>query len=258
MTAWQRWRRRALLLATLSLAAAPVASVFAQAIPTATQLFNLSVFGAGSGVYTDVFGGRNLSLTAGADLTLHSIYGLSPSLELRGTYPLHSGTIAGEKSVLLGLKVGKSYGRFHPYGDFLIGRGQIDYQRGGFVSGPIVYNYSSSAIYSPGLGVDLDLNRHWALKADYQYQMWTSYPLELKILKPSVITGGVVYRFDFNHHYRAPKHPERTAEPRQVAPAPSAMQAEPAAPPAVAQPAETTPPPAAPATEQNPPTPPSQ
>jgi len=48
---------------------------------------------------TDVYGGHNLSLTAGGDLTLRSFYGVMPSLEIRGTYPVNSGTIAGEKAI---------------------------------------------------------------------------------------------------------------------------------------------------------------
>lgn len=204
----QRWARWVSLAATLSV----VPAMVAQSAPTATQRFGLSAFGGATGTYTDVFGGRNLGLTLGADLTFRSFYGLTPSFELRGTYPIKSGTLAGEKNVLLGLKVEKKFGIFHPYADFLVGRGQIDYQNGGFVSGRFIYTYSSSTVYSPGIGVDLDLTNHWALKADVQKQLWTTYPLELKILKPTAITGGVVYRFDFNHHPKA-ERPRKEARP---------------------------------------------
>ncbi|MCU1323361.1 MAG: hypothetical protein JWM43_3010 [Acidobacteriaceae bacterium] len=213
---WGRWVLSALVLGMIPAA-------HSQSLPTATQRFGVSVFGGGSGVFTDVYGGRNLSLTAGADLTLHSYYGLTPSIELRGTYPFKSGTIASEKAFLGGLKLEKRFGPLHPYADFLVGRGQIDYQNGGFVSGRFIYTYSSSTVYSPGVGVDYDLTDHWALKADYQYQLWTTYPLELKILKPSVFTGGVVYRFDFNHHPKA-ERPKKEVE-RAVRPVPPDAQA---------------------------------
>ncbi len=81
------------------LLAAMGAAAWGQAVPTATQTLGLSVFGGGSGVFTDVFGGHNLSLTAGANLTIRPFFGVTPSLEIRGMYPMHSGTIAGEKEL---------------------------------------------------------------------------------------------------------------------------------------------------------------
>ena len=173
---------------------------YSQAVPTATQTSRLSVFGGATGVFTDVFGGHNAGITAGVDFSFRPFFGLSPSLELRGTYPIISGTIAGEKSVVGGIRLERQYGRLHPYVDALVGRGQIDYQRGGFISGRFKYISTTSTVYSPGAGVDLDLFDHWAAKADLQYQFWSTYPLELKVLSPKVVTFGLIYRFDFNHH----------------------------------------------------------
>src|SRR5882757_3801042 len=75
---------------------------FAQAVPTATQLSRLSVFGGATGTFTDIFNGHNAGITAGVNLSFHPFFGLTPSLELRGTYPFDSGTIAGEKSAVGG------------------------------------------------------------------------------------------------------------------------------------------------------------
>jgi hypothetical protein len=199
----ERWLRRILLFGMLALAAnilPPLA--LAQAGPTATQRFKLSAFGGGSGVVTDVFGGRNLSITAGADLSLRPyLFGWAPAIEIRGTYPVDSGTLAGLKSAEGGLRLQRDFGRLQVYGDVLFGRGQIDYQRGGYQSGKIRYLSSTSPVISPGIGVDYELSKHLAAKADFQYQLWTTYPLALPVLTPKVFTGGLVYRFDFNRPY---------------------------------------------------------
>ncbi len=109
----------------------------AQALPTATQMTHLSAFAGGTGVYTNLEGGRNLSITAGLDLSIYSFRGFHPSIEVRGTYPVHTGTIDSQKSILAGARIDHQYGNFRPYADFLLGRGEIDYQSGGFTVGPI-------------------------------------------------------------------------------------------------------------------------
>ena len=80
----------ALLLAPFFL---PNIAAAQSAKPTADQNIQLSVFGAASGDYTGLSGGRNLSITAGIDLALAPWYGMRPALELRGTYPIEKGTI---------------------------------------------------------------------------------------------------------------------------------------------------------------------
>jgi hypothetical protein len=200
----ERWLRRILLSGMLTLAADVLAPrALAQAAPTATQRYKLSVFGGGSGVLTDVFGGRNLSITAGVDLSLRPyLFGWAPAIEIRGTYPVDSGTLAGLKSAEGGLRLQRDFGRLQVYGDVLVGRGQIDYQHGGYQSGNLRYLSSTSAVISPGIGVDYGLSKHLAAKADFQYQFWTTYPLAPPVLTPKVFTGGLVYRFDFNRPYQ--------------------------------------------------------
>ncbi len=196
----------------------------ATATPTATQQLALSAFGGGTGTYTGLYGGRNLGITAGADLAFMTYHRFRPVLEARGTYPIHNGQIDAQKELLGGLKVERDFRRFHPYVDFLVGRGQIDYQRNGLQVGSILFLSSTSTVFSPGVGVDFDLTSHWAMKADFQYQHWNvpfailnGAPAPVTIvptaggslqavttgtITPRVITLGAVYRFDFNHPYR--------------------------------------------------------
>ncbi len=211
-----RWMRWAGLAAALTSGAVAVA----QAVPTATQAMQLSAFGGLSGVFTDVLDGHNLSFTAGADLSFRPFFGLGivPSVEVRGTIPFESGTIAGQSSVMGGARFERRFGPVRPYADILFGRGAIDYQRGGLSEPPYLYIRTTSNVYSPGGGVDLDLSHHWAAKVDFQYQFWSTYPPLPGTLTPKMLTGGVVYKFDFNHQYRMPK--QRTAatgEPPQPA-----------------------------------------
>ena len=223
-------RFQAVLLAVLAVSVVPEttrANAQATATATATQQLGLSAFGGGTGTFTALEGGRNLGITAGADLAFMSFHRYRPVLELRGTYPIHTGTIDAQKNFLGGLKVERQFGRLHPYVDFLVGRGQIDYQRGGLQVGTVLFVSSTSTVFSPGLGLDYDLTDHWAIKGDFQYQHWdipfatvNGAPAPPTVvttpsgvvqvpttgtLSPKVITVGAVYRFDFNHHYHRPR-----------------------------------------------------
>ena len=166
----------------------------AQNAPTASQYLRLSAFGGATGTYTGLDHGRNLGITAGADLNFGRYFGLYPSAEVRGTYPLHEGGRNSDRNILGGLKVEQRFGRFHPYVDFLFGRGQINYLND---SRP-PYQQSASKVLSPGVGVDMDVNHYFALKADFQVQRYDT-PFGFHP-RAKALTAGVVYRFDFNHH----------------------------------------------------------
>jgi hypothetical protein len=173
----------------------------AQAVPTASQALQLSAFGGLTGVFTGLENGHNLSLTAGVDLAFLSLHGFHPAAEIRGIYPMDTGTISSQKSLLGGIRVDRQYGFVRPYVDFLAGRGEIDYQSGGFTIGNLTYLSTSTPVYSPGAGVDLDLTHHWSFKGDYQFQSWSTPVVPSGTIHPSVVTFGVVYHIDFNRHH---------------------------------------------------------
>ena len=106
----------------------PCAATAQSAKPTADQDIQLSAFGAASGDFTGLSGGKNFSITAGGDLAPAPWHGMRPTLELRGRYPTDHGLIDSQKDVLGGLRLDFLLGhRFRPYGDFLFGRGQMNY-----------------------------------------------------------------------------------------------------------------------------------
>jgi opacity protein-like surface antigen len=193
----------AILALTLIFASLPAA--FAQAVPTATQKSAISVFGGATGTFTGLGSGKNLGITAGLDVRFPAFFGIDPSIEVRGTYPIHDGDIDSQENVVGGLKLEKILlHRIHPYIDVLFGRGQIDYQGDGYPSlnGQYFYLQTPSNVFSPGAGVDLDLTPHLALKADAQFQRYTTPVTVSGTLYAKPLTVGVVYRFDFNGHRR--------------------------------------------------------
>jgi hypothetical protein len=164
--------------------------------PTAVQKLQLSAFGGVSGDYTGLGGGKNLSLTAGGDLALPIVFNrLRPTIELRGTYPMARGTIDSQKDILGGLRVDFLLGhRLRPYGDFLFGRGQMNYGSGYFY-GNYEYDLTTTYVYSPGAGIDFKAGTHFAIKVDGQFQRWGSAPTPSGNVYSKVGTVALVYRF---------------------------------------------------------------
>ena len=170
----------------------------AQAGPTATRSMDLSAFGGVAGVYTGLSGGRNASFVAGGDLGLVPFHGVRPAIEVRGLIPIDGGNVAAQKCILFGPRVQFLLSRrIHPYGDFLFGRGQMNYEDGGYLFGNSVYLETTTNVYSPGGGVDFDLTQHFSVKADAQIQHWGYTPTPSGSLWNKVGTVGVVYHFSF-------------------------------------------------------------
>jgi hypothetical protein len=193
---------RLILLTTLSLPCLPARNALAQSSPTATQQLQLSTFAGATGTFTNLAGGRNLDITAGADITFLALRRLRPAVEIRGTYPIDEGTLSSQKNFLLGPKVDYPLACLHPYADFLIGRGAIDYLKGGYVFGNFRYLNSNTLVLSPGVGLDYNLTHHLALKVDFQYQHWNTPAVPSGSIHPRATTLGVIYVFDFNPRHR--------------------------------------------------------
>jgi hypothetical protein len=198
MTYTNRWVRLALFTAVSALAH----SAFSQAAPAGTQKLQLSAFVAATGTFTGFEGGKNLGITAGADLTFLGFRLFRPAFEARGTYPINKGHISSQKNFLVGPKVEYPLGKLHPYADFLIGRGQIDYQSPGFIFGNTLYISTNTTVYSPGVGLDYNFTHNVALKADAQFQHWDTPVVASGTIHPVALTFGVVYNFDFNPRHR--------------------------------------------------------
>ena len=189
----------ALLLATMTF----VCPVNAQnTLPTATRALQLSAFGAVGGDYTGLRGGKNFDIIAGGDLGLPPWHGVRPTVEVRGTYPSDHGLVDSQKSILGGLKVDFLLNRrLHPYGDFLFGRGQMDYN-GQYLYANHFYVLTTTYVYSPGGGVDVDLNEHFTVRLDGQFQHWGATPTPSGHVYSTVGSAGLVYHFTFDRRAR--------------------------------------------------------
>lgn len=216
----------------------------AQAVPTATRTNHLSVFGGATGTFTGFDGGKNLGITVGGDFWWYSYRGFHPSIEFRGSYPIHDGGVASLEYALGGVRVDHHYGRLLPYGDFLFGRGKINYYNNSGAQYVIVngipqsfqsFLVSTSNVYSFGGGSELSVTDHISLQADYQYQGWSSPVGKAGApgnIHPSVLTAAVAYHFGSSHPH--PRHHYDLTLP--PAPRPVVVQ------PAAAQPAPPPPP----------------
>ena len=192
--------RAAFLLLTLTLCGLGLGR--AQVGPTATQALALSAFGGATGDYTGLGGGRNLSITAGADLEFRTrqLFGLQPAAEVRGTYPVNSGQVDGQKNILGGVRESWHYGRLRPYGDILVGAGRLTYVHGlPDPSNRFLYLQSNSFVISPGGGAELRLTDRFALRGDVQLQRYSSPVSVSGHIYAKPITFAIVYRFDRNH-----------------------------------------------------------
>lgn len=169
-----------------------------QAMPTAEQRASLSVFGGVGGTYTGVGQGRNASMTFGTDYGAWSFAGFRPSVELRGTFPVYEGHLNSQRSILAGVRVEHRLGRFHPYANFLIGGGHINYINDDIVG----YIYTTSTVYSPGVGVTRALTRHFSGQVDAQFQHWDTPVNSSGTAWAKQVTLAVTYRFDFNHMWK--------------------------------------------------------
>lgn len=195
-------RLRNLVLNLVAATALFAANAHAQSSqPTASKLFEISAFGGINGTYTGLSGGKNLGITAGVDVGTRSYYGFRPFLEGRGTYPVDGGTIDAQRSALGGIRVVRRIlPSLHVYGDFLLGRGQIDYQNGGYPSpdGNFLILQSTGNVLSPGGGAEYRLSEHLTGLLDVQFQHWDSPATPSGHLWSTPIMVGARYRFNFN------------------------------------------------------------
>ena len=173
-----------------------------QALPTATQPMQLSVFGGVGGVFTGLGEGKNFDVLAGADIGLPPVHGFRPTIEVRGAYPADHGLVDSQKSILGGIKTDFLLNHhLRPYANFLFGRGEINYN-GGYQFRNQIYLQTATNVYSFGGGFDYDLTEHFAVRIDGQFQKWGYAPTASGNIYSKVGTAAVVYCFNFGHRYR--------------------------------------------------------
>jgi hypothetical protein len=189
--------RRIVLTLLVFLAADARTVVRAQAAPAATRGAGLSAFIGATGTYTGLGSGTNVGATGGVDIGLHLSNSLIPSLEVRGTYPFYLGDTVSIRYLLGGVRFTRGYSKYVPYFDALYGRAELRYGNGGYPNPSYTYLYqkSPSNVLSLGGGAELPLTYTWALKADAQWQLYSSPVTSSGHLNTVPVTVGIVYRF---------------------------------------------------------------
>ena len=193
---------RLLIPAALALAALSVSArgAHAQATPTASRELRFAAFGAATGTWTGLNGGRNLGITAGVDLDLPTFARLRPAVEVRGTYPADGGHVDAQRNILGGLRVGYPVrDRLTPYAFALFGRGRIDYTAPGYQKPgtPVFYTITSSNVISGGGGLDFALTPSFAVKADLQINHQQTPVTPTGSLNSTAVNAGLVWRPTF-------------------------------------------------------------
>lgn len=175
----------------------PGALLSAQSPPTATQQAGAEVFLAATGTHTGLGSGKNIGLTAAADLAIHRSQYFIPSIEIRGTWPIYVGHTDSYRDLMGGLKFSKAWRRDQIYADALYGRAQIEYEDGGYPnpSHTFLYKKSPSNILSLGGGFELPLFGSFALRADAQWQRYSSPVASSGHLNAFPVSVGIAYRF---------------------------------------------------------------
>ncbi len=169
--------------------------------PTASRELQLSAFGAVSGVYTGLEGGKNFAITAGGDLGLPPWRGIRPTIEVRGRFPTDHGLIDSQKDILGGLRVDFLLRhRLRPYGDVLFGRGQMNYGYG-YIYGDYVYALTTTYVDAAGGGFDYLITDRFAIKVDGQFERWGSAPTPSGTVYAKIGTAGLVYYFNFDRRH---------------------------------------------------------
>lgn len=172
----------------------------AQQSSTASKRLHLQAFGMLSYVRPD-FGGalKNAGGAVGvdADVSLPRLSRLDAGLEFRAIGS--GGRVSNQYAESFGPRLVYNIGAFHPYGDFLIGAGQIHYDLLPIPADP-KYNGDNSLVYTYGGGVDWSIARYWAIRADAQQQRWnvgTIFPT----FHPDQFSLGIRYELHFRNRF---------------------------------------------------------
>ncbi len=184
------------LIIMVFLAAAAPRMLRAQAAPSASRGGALIAFVGATGTYTGLGSGTNVGATGGGDVALHHWNLLTPYLEIRGTYPFYLGETVSIRNILGGARFARTYGKYMPYFDALYGRAELHYANGGYPNPSFTYLYqkSPSNVLSLGGGTEIPLTYTWAIKADAQWQFYSSPVTSSGHLSSVPVTIGIVYR----------------------------------------------------------------
>lgn len=171
--------RARIALSILLGAATPLLS---QAVPTASRAGDAQVgIGYASG-RPDYVHQTFPGLTAYADFDLRPHLGVEAEFHDIVTT---SGNQMAERTYELGARYLRTYGPLVPYAKGMAGIGQLRY--------PFGYTTLDYWMFAGAAGLDFKLTPRINLRAEYEFQKWTSFPNGG--LQPQIVTFAVAYHF---------------------------------------------------------------
>ncbi len=170
------------ILLFVCLAACACSAAFGQATSTAKRRADLQIGVGYTGIHSD-YQPQNLQglvLYTTLDVTNH----------FGGEFVFHQANSTTnnklyERTYEIGPRYHRDYGRFAPYIKAMYGRGVFNFPND---VANLAYN-----LFAGGGGVDVHILPYLNVRADYEYQRWSSFPPNG--LAPQVLTIGVAYRF---------------------------------------------------------------
>ena len=140
------------------------------------------VGGGFASFYSPDYGPNHLvGVGALLDFNLHGHLGVEGEarfLRFNQTYSVHEDTYE------LGPRYRWRFGRFEPYGKFMIGNGQFNF--------PFSYGHGGYFLLAPGAGLDIHYHRFTIRAIDYEYQHWNDFQNDS--LTPNGFSSGIAYR----------------------------------------------------------------
>jgi opacity protein-like surface antigen len=196
-----------ILLISFAGALAPVRAG-AQAVPLREKKAGLSTFFTYMRLSPDYGPQINNGVMFGSDYSWYARWFI-PAVEFR--VKRSTGATTDEKTYGGGVRVERPFGtRWHPFGNFLISAGTIDFH---FRTPPVkpdgtAYTSDTSTVYTFGGGLDWDITPNWSARGEFQSERWslgnqsrhpmpTPGPIGPVSLTPSMWGMGVVYRIPF-------------------------------------------------------------
>jgi hypothetical protein len=178
------------VFAALTWAAGPRCA--AQAIPDADKAVDLSAFLGYEYAHPAYGPGNNHGEGFGLNFTRYFPFPVAFSLE--GRVNLTNGTDIRERTYLGGLQAkARIFHRYHPYVDFLLGGGNIHFN----TTATGIIN-DTSTVYNYGAGIDIDLIRNFAFRADIQRQNWAL--ADAAGFSPKILLIGLHYTIPFRDY----------------------------------------------------------
>ncbi len=170
----------------------------AQSTPaTAEQGIRLQVFGLASYVRPDLGGAlKNAGGAIGADANLKAFgfHNLQPGIEIR--YAASGGRVSNQYVFSGGPRILYDFGRFEPYADLLVGKGNAVFNH----PDPVTFTHDDSIVFTYGGGLDYSFTRAWAVRGDIQRQRWR-FDEGAPAFHPLAISAGLRYQFHFHNQY---------------------------------------------------------